>query len=586
MFKLWFDSRELAIIIPVCNASQYISFISDAWENTKWGIDPIFILDTRSSDKTEEILLDKKCTLVRGSGTKPCVESLLSNVLPNLEFRWLLRFDDDEFPSVEMLNWISNNLSTVKEPVVSFPRQWVGYQEGGGRWNAARYFEGSYDHQYRLFRPHDVGFTDEIHTPGILVEKYLKADDSAILFHLDWVLRSKQQREEKIKKYDHIRAGAGTNFSKYYLPENYESDSYGYSSVDDIWVLNLLLALREGGMICKLGSCDVEKDIDLESRNDIAPAGDVTRVQALHPHWNGYLKLSSVGGRVAHENHASVGRYELSGSRLTILWDRFQPDVFHAYDDVYVHEDLLSPMPKLEQLFMVSLAGTALRVSAVSVRIPGSKYYVTLRVGSSDLPTFGQIFLSQEYQSPHLPDTAETIVDLGANAGFAAVFFGLKYPQARILALEPEPSNYSAAIGNVAALGSRVQTLLGAVWAYDGWINLHTHSATGESLDAWGCQVSEVAANAVAQTRCYRLETLLQQAEFEVVDILKVDIGGAELELFATASYSWLPKVKLVIVETHDRFRPGSEAAVRNALAADFEELPRQGENLFFRRRV
>jgi hypothetical protein len=60
--------------------------------------------------------------------------------------------------------------------------------------------------------------------------------------------------------------------------------------------------------------------------------------------------------------------------------------------------------------------------------------------------------------------------------------------------------------------------------------------------------------------------------------------GGAELEIFSQAAEQWLPRVQLIIVETHDRLRPGGELAVRKAVALMFGELPRCGENLFFRR--
>jgi hypothetical protein len=69
------------------------------------------------------------------------------------------------------------------------------------------------------------------------------------------------------------------------------------------------------------------------------------------------------------------------------------------------------------------------------------------------------------------------------------------------------------------------------------------------------------------------------------VDILKIDVEGAELELFSANVSAWLPYVKLITIETHERFRPGSEIAVRKAVAGTFEELPRVGENLFFRRK-
>jgi hypothetical protein len=81
------------------------------------------------------------------------------------------------------------------------------------------------------------------------------------------------------------------------------------------------------------------------------------------------------------------------------------------------------------------------------------------------------------------------------------------------------------------------------------------------------------------------LDTLLAIADIQHVDILKVDIEGAELELFKSRPDHWLDRVNMVIVETHDRFRPGSETAVRDALKEKFEEAPRNGENLFFLRK-
>jgi hypothetical protein len=69
----------------------------------------------------------------------------------------------------------------------------------------------------------------------------------------------------------------------------------------------------------------------------------------------------------------------------------------------------------------------------------------------------------------------------------------------------------------------------------------------------------------------------------DAVDLaLDVDIEGAELELFTYEAEAWLGRAKLIAVETHDRFRPGSEAAVRDALVDSFEELPWVGEEFVF----
>ena len=69
------------------------------------------------------------------------------------------------------------------------------------------------------------------------------------------------------------------------------------------------------------------------------------------------------------------------------------------------------------------------------------------------------------------------------------------------------------------------------------------------------------------------------------VDILKVDIDGVEVELFSTNAREWLPKIKCIMVETHDRFRAGSDAVVTSAISDTHVELPQQGENRVFMRR-
>jgi FkbM family methyltransferase len=196
-----------------------------------------------------------------------------------------------------------------------------------------------------------------------------------------------------------------------------------------------------------------------------------------------------------------------------------------------------------------------------------------------------QIFLRLDYASPLLPKSAEVIVDLGANIGLATVFFGTRYPEARILSVEPEAANFAMLAANTAALGDRVQRRQAAVWTRDGFVKLRTQDDQGRPLEAWGVQVADETEKPEANVACNKLTTLLNNANFHEVDILKIDIEGAELEIFSESTFEWLPRVKLILIETHDRFRPGTESAVRFALLSRFEELPRSGENLIFRRK-
>lgn len=312
---------------------------------------------------------------------------------------------------------------------------------------------------------------------------------------------------------------------------------------------------------------------------------DFYKVKAIHPHWRGFLRLSTVDNTVVHDSHRSKGTYDLSNGTLAISWERFKPDVFQMCSGVYIHEAILKEIPRLDGLFGVRVGEKTVIAKRISVSVPDENYDVSLRLGTSDVPTYHQIFVRDEYDSPNLPASAKTIVDLGANIGLATVFFGLKYPDAEILSVEPEADNFGLMVANTAALGDRVQKRHAAVWSRNGFVNLHTESEDGSSLGAWGVQVSDRMGPEEKLTRGCTLGSLLDDAEFAVVDILKVDIEGAELEVFSQAAAEWLSRVNLIIVETHDRFRPGSDSAVRKAIQPAFEELPSLGENLFFRRK-
>ena len=308
------------------------------------------------------------------------------------------------------------------------------------------------------------------------------------------------------------------------------------------------------------------------------------RVAAFHPNWRGILRLAVPGDAIFHERAGSTGKYRRASGKLTVIWDDYQPDVFFEQNGRFIHEAFVRGAPPIEQIVAAGVGGQPVVATRLSVVVPGTGYEVMLRLGTSDSDTFEQIFIAGDYDSPNLPDNAATIVDLGANIGLATVFFGLRFPQARILAVEPDAGNAAVLATNTAALGDRVRVCRAAVWVTDGIVNLHTESTDGTTLGAWGIQVSDRIEGRSGTVTCRTLPTLLRQAGIETVDILKVDIERAERELFSHGAADWLSNVNLIVIETHDRFRPGSEAAVRQALDRRFAERPPRGENLFFRR--
>ena len=48
----------------------------------------------------------------------------------------------------------------------------------------------------------------------------------------------------------------------------------------------------------------------------------------------------------------------------------------------------------------------------------------------------------------------------------------------------------------------------------------------------------------------------MSNKNWETIDLLKIDIEGSEKQLFESDYQNWLPKTKVIMVETHDRMIP------------------------------
>ena len=211
---------------------------------------------------------------------------------------------------------------------------------------------------------------------------------------------------------------------------------------------------------------------------------------------------------------------------------------------------------------------------------------LSLRIDDSDIRVFKQIFVDNEYDSLNLPETAKTIIDLGANIGLSALFFIKKFPTSRIVAVEPDAVNFSIMEKNLEKFSKSVSFLQAAIWPTDGEVSLVEEDDDHTSLGAWGYRTEASNGNSGLSVKAVTIPTIMKQYGMDFVDILKVDIEGAEYELFEKNYEDWIDKVGLIIIETHDRFKPNSEAMVRKALNGRFDELPMKGENLFFKKRA
>ena len=160
---------------------------------------------------------------------------------------------------------------------------------------------------------------------------------------------------------------------------------------------------------------------------------------------------------------------------------------------------------------------------------------------SSDFDNYRQIFEEETY-SPLVTASRDgdvtRIVDLGANVGYASAYFAEKFPRAKIVAVEPDKDNLRMLHLNV-GFGGHVDIRKGAVWSKS--VQLSVTNNFRDCKD-WAKQVVE---DYKGDVKGYTINELCP----EPIDILKIDIEGAEFELFKEPSF--LERTKVVGIEIH-----------------------------------
>lgn len=120
-----------------------------------------------------------------------------------------------------------------------------------------------------------------------------------------------------------------------------------------------------------------------------------------------------------------------------------------------------------------------------------------------------------------------------------------------------------------------VRPIQAVLWNRDGEVGIGQPDRSCESRDKVGFVAREMLG---APVRAVTMPTLMRELGIVSIDVLKIDIEGAEKEVFE--SCGWLTDVGCVMIELHDRFKPGCTEAVDSAMAG-FSKSDR-GETRFF----
>jgi FkbM family methyltransferase len=195
-------------------------------------------------------------------------------------------------------------------------------------------------------------------------------------------------------------------------------------------------------------------------------------------------------------------------------------------------------------------------VSPLKRRIPGlqrARIRLPVQVGShvrkftvSNAPemlVIKEILAEGIYEVPRPPYEPRVIVDLGANIGAATAFFLERFPSARVVAVEPDPTTYSKLAANVGR-ESRVTLIHAAVTGRPS-----TYAELFASKASWDSRVVPEPSPGTVRVPAGTLEQILQRVGVDRLDILKIDVEGMEHQIFATPGPQ--DSAQLLIGEVH-----------------------------------
>ena len=214
---------------------------------------------------------------------------------------------------------------------------------------------------------------------------------------------------------------------------------------------------------------------------------------------------------------------------------------------------------------------------------------LTLRPRTADAAVVSQVFSWRQYDLSQFPQHAHIdrayrsiidrgrrplILDLGANKGASARWFAREYPQADIVAVEPDSDNARMCRLNTA--GHPVEVITAAIGSTPGRVSLATPHATA-TLSYTTTRSTDGGVPIVT------IGQILADRPTHELFIVKIDIEGFEEDLFA-ADTDWVQHASAILIEPHDWKFPDRDTS--HNLQKTMGGLPFQlllsGENLVY----
>ena len=215
---------DFDIVIPTLNGARWLGQLLDAYR--KWGVEPLYAVDARSDDDTLALLRGRNARIVLIHQNGLYVENgVFAQISRHVERDWILRLDDDEFPSRGLLQWAEKTMAPPDVLSWYLSRLTLYRHDGRIRYSRVKTHYHAASNGQLIDRNTDftatgTWFTSMIFTLcGFKLETSHFAPASAIFLHLDPLLRNPAERLAKLRRYEKIKPRSSWKFAYHYLPD-------------------------------------------------------------------------------------------------------------------------------------------------------------------------------------------------------------------------------------------------------------------------------------------------------------------------------------------------------------------------------
>lgn len=218
-------------------------------------------------------------------------------------------------------------------------------------------------------------------------------------------------------------------------------------------------------------------------------------------------------------------------------------------------------------------------VAFISIQIFRIKHgSLIIRKNTTDISVYKSIFILNEFKIKNTEFSPKFIIDAGAYTGLSSLYFSLNYPKSEIVALEPETSNFEVLSKN-SSNKKNIKIIKAGLWYKNAFLKIIN------GKNEWGHKVIEVSEIEKYDVEGISIDSILKNSKYSYIDIIKIDIEGAEKEIFDKGNNQWIEKTNIIIIELHDRFKPGCKDSLYNALNIIEWNIYQKGEKIILIRK-